>query len=174
MLKKCPYCGRVLPVRRRLPNGFGQICEIKNKNLAKPFRAMVTVGRKENGRAVCRLLKPVAYFETYEEAYAALEEYHRRAGITLRELFWTWFAEWSESAKYPQDALVAWNYCLSLHGRRINEISESDLRVCVDECFVEFDGRKRFPSPVEKARIRHLFQLMFKFAAERGLMNLEN
>lgn len=173
MFKKCPYCGRVLPVRRRLPNGFGQISEIRNKNLAKPFRAMVTVGRKENGRAICKLLKPVAYFVTYEEAYAALEEYHRRAGITLRELFWAWFAERSESAKYPQDALVVWNYCLSLHGRRINEISEAELRECVEEGFIELDGRKRFPSPVEKVRICHLFQQMFAFAAERGLRNKE-
>lgn len=29
----------------KLPNGFGQISEIKTGNLYKPFRAMVTVGK---------------------------------------------------------------------------------------------------------------------------------
>ena len=52
----CPHCGYPLkeqpkPVRkssrkrRRLPNGFGQISELKGRNLRKPFRAMVTVGK---------------------------------------------------------------------------------------------------------------------------------
>ena len=53
----CPHCGYPLKPsekikrprksnkRRRLPNGFGQISEIKNRNLRNPFRAMVTVGK---------------------------------------------------------------------------------------------------------------------------------
>lgn len=60
----CPHCGYPLKEaarkrkprnknnkRRRLPNGFGQISEIKNRNLRKPFRAMVTVG-KTPGRKI--------------------------------------------------------------------------------------------------------------------------
>ena len=58
----CPHCGCPMTKnikassvrarhnkRRRLPNGFGQISEIKNRNLRKPFRAMVTVGKNDNG-----------------------------------------------------------------------------------------------------------------------------
>ena len=58
----CPHCGFPLQSsvksrkpraknnkRRRLPNGFGQISEIKNRNLRKPFRAMVSVGKTETG-----------------------------------------------------------------------------------------------------------------------------
>lgn len=55
----CPHCGypmqQDVPVirkprskpnrRRRLPNGFGSISEIKNNRLRKPFRAVVPVGK---------------------------------------------------------------------------------------------------------------------------------
>ena len=53
----CPHCGfplkesatrrtyRKSNKRKKLPNGFGRITELKNRNLRKPFRAMVTVGR---------------------------------------------------------------------------------------------------------------------------------
>ena len=79
----CPHCGYPLkeqpkPVRksthkrRRLPNGFGQISELKGRNLRKPFRAMVTVGKTPKGKPICKLLKPEAFFETYNDAYAAL------------------------------------------------------------------------------------------------------
>lgn len=63
--------------RRRLPNGFGQITEIKGKNLRKPFRAMITVSKNENGRPICKPLKPESYFETYNDAYAALVDHHK-------------------------------------------------------------------------------------------------
>ena len=76
----CPHCGypmcrtsklkksRKSNKRRRLPNGFGQISEIKNPNLRKPFRAMVTIGKDENGRPICKPLKPESYFATYNDA----------------------------------------------------------------------------------------------------------
>lgn len=74
----CPHCGYPLQPdikqrkprsknnkRRRLPNGFGQISEIKNRNLRNPFRAMVTVGKTSTGRPICKPLKPESYFPTY-------------------------------------------------------------------------------------------------------------
>ena len=84
----CPHCGypfknNIAPVvrkstkKRRLPNGFGQITELKNRNLKKPFRAMITIGFDENARPIQKLLKPVAYFSTYNEAYEALLKYNK-------------------------------------------------------------------------------------------------
>ena len=80
----CPHCGYPLQPdikqrkprsknnkRRRLPNGFGQISEIKNRNLRNPFRAMVTVGKTSTGRPICKPLKPESYFPTYNDAYTA-------------------------------------------------------------------------------------------------------
>ena len=38
---------------------------------------MVTVGKDDSGRPICKLLRPNAYFSTYNDAYAALTEYNR-------------------------------------------------------------------------------------------------
>ena len=74
----CPHCGyplkskSSLPPKKkkhmRLPNGFGQISEVRGRNLRKPFRAMVTAGRTDEGKPIVCPLRPVAYFETYNEA----------------------------------------------------------------------------------------------------------
>ena len=56
----CPHCGYPMKEetiqkykpsskRKRLPNGFGQISEIKNANLRNRFRAMISVGKKKMG-----------------------------------------------------------------------------------------------------------------------------
>lgn len=159
MLKKCPYCGRELPKpRRRLPSGFGQISEIKNKNLTKPFRAMVTVGRKENGRVICKLLKPVSYFATYEEAYAALEEYHRLMGITMKELFRMWLKEWKKTGKYQEEVLATWKLCEAVYETPVKDIRPWELRACV-----ESHGQP------QKARIATLFHMLFEYARNQGI-----
>ena len=60
----CPHCGFPLKdipknsrvkssnKRKKLPNGFGQISELKNKNLRKRFRAMVSIGKNEYGKPI--------------------------------------------------------------------------------------------------------------------------
>lgn len=86
----CPHCGypfepmikkvkrnNAKSKRQRLPNGFGQITEIKTRNLRKPFRAMVTIGFNDNGKPISKLLKPEGYFATYNEAYEALIKYNK-------------------------------------------------------------------------------------------------
>jgi hypothetical protein len=35
-----------------LPNGFGQISEIKNRKLRNPFRAMITVGKNTANKII--------------------------------------------------------------------------------------------------------------------------
>ena len=106
----CPHCGYPLQTtaakkqrtkqrrRKKLPNGFGQISEIKTGNLYKPFRAMVTVGKDFYGRPIRKLLKPVAFFKTYNEAYAALVEYNKNPydlddDLTVEELYEKWTEE---------------------------------------------------------------------------------
>lgn len=110
----CPHCGfPIQPTakrrkprnknhkRRRLPNGFGQISEIKNRNLRKPFRAMVTVGKTPEGRPISKPLKPESYFETYNDAYQALVEYNKNPyalnpAITVEELYKQWLPEYKK------------------------------------------------------------------------------
>ena len=62
----CPHCGypfqqsvkskssRKYNKRKRLPNGFGQISELKGRNLRNPFRAMITVSKDENGKPMTK------------------------------------------------------------------------------------------------------------------------
>ena len=67
----CPHCGFPLQPdavskrytrkkngRLKLPNGFGRITEIKNKNLRNRYRVMVTVGQDKNGKPIGKLLTP--------------------------------------------------------------------------------------------------------------------
>ena len=111
----CPHCGYPLktfsensPPRkngtsqkkrskyRRLPNGFGQITELKNRNLRNRFRVMISDGKTEYGKPIQKLLKPKAYFPTYKDAYEALLEYHKNPydlskDLTVEQLYNEWF-----------------------------------------------------------------------------------
>lgn len=127
----CPHCGYPMQPtvkrkprvksnkRRRLPNGFGQISEIKNRNLRNPFRAMVTVGKTPEGRPICKPLKPESYFPTYNDAYAALVEYNKNPydlepSITVRELYDKWSEEYFKTLKVDgsiRAVTSAWAYC---------------------------------------------------------------
>ena len=122
----CPHCGFPLQPnikprkprnknnkRRRLPNGFGQISEIKNRNLRNPFRAMISVGKDSNGRPICKPLKPESYFPTYNDAYAALVEYNKNPydlepSITMKELYEKWVAEYEKTVKSTRSVASAW------------------------------------------------------------------
>lgn len=112
----CPHCGYPLKPdakpkssrkpnkRRRLPNGFGQISEIKGRNLRNPFRAMVTVGKDKNGKPICKPLKPESYFPTYNDAYTALVEFNKNPydlepSITVKELYDKWTPEYFKTLK---------------------------------------------------------------------------
>lgn len=103
----CPHCGYPInPTKsvfkekrkKKLPNGFGQISKITGRNLRKPYRAIITVGHTNEGKPIQKLLKPIAYFATYNEAYEALVEnnkspYDRLKDLTFFELYEKWYAE---------------------------------------------------------------------------------
>lgn len=145
----CPHCGYPLRAepsqtvvapktrkhnrRRRLPNGFGQITEIKNGNLRKPFRVMVTVGKNEEGRPICKPLRPQAYFATYNEAYQALLDFRRNpfdlgSSTTLKDLYERWYK--TRIGKVSRFTLAryrtSWDYSSSIQNKRVCEIRISD------------------------------------------------
>ena len=87
------------PKRRRLPNRFSQIHEIKGRNQRKPFRALISSGKDSTGRPLTVLLKQESYFETYNEAYTALLEYNKNPynlspSITVSELYTKWTGDY--------------------------------------------------------------------------------
>lgn len=169
----CPHCGYPLvktqktlrpPKRMRLPNGFGRITKLAGRNLRKPYRAMVTVGKDENGRPIGRILKPTGYFATYNEAYKALVEYNRSPynlehTVTMDELFQKWFKEYKEKVipKRAKDTLTRWGYCSPIHDMNITMVRTRTIK----ELLASLDK-----SDVVKAAIKAMISMMFDYAVE--------
>ena len=187
----CPHCGYPMQSssksrkprnknnkRRRLPNGFGQISEIKNRNLRNPFRAMVSVGKAENGRPICKPLKPESYFPTYNDAYAALVEYNKNpydlntSSITMTELYEKWSKEYLKTVATSNVRSIqsAWNYCSVLYEMRVADVRAKHLKKCIDGASREGKGKIIQASANTKSRIKSIFNLMFDYANENDLV----
>lgn len=183
----CPHCGYPMQPdvrprkprsknnkRRRLPNGFGQISEIKNRNLRNPFRAMVTVGKTPEGKPICKPLKPESYFPTYNDAYAALVEYNKNPydlepAITAKELYKKWTEEYFKTLKNDSSARAvdsAWAYCSSVYDMRVMDIRARHVKGCMDEGVAIVKGKEQKPSASMKNKIKSLFNLMLDYALE--------
>lgn len=148
----CPHCGypmipELKPVRRprqnrrkRLPNGFGQITEIKGKGLRRPFRAMVTIGKTKTGKPICRLLKPESYFETYNDAYAALLEYNKNpydfsSDITMEELYNRWSTQHFKKMKSKEGhnyITGAWKQCTPIYDIKVKGIRIRHMKSMIE------------------------------------------
>ena len=177
----CPHCGFPLQPdavskgyvrkkrgRLKLPNGFGQISEIKNRNLRNRFRAMVTVGKNENGKPIQKPLKPQAYFHTYNEAYEALVEYNRNPysldtkGITMQELYNKWTESYFPtltSKSSERTITAAWSYCHPLYRTNVINISAGALKDFIKDANRKDDktGEIIIASARTKARMKSVF-----------------
>ena len=184
----CPHCGYPLkeqpkPVRkssrkrRRLPNGFGQISELKGRNLRKPFRAMVTVGKTPKGKPICKLLKPEAFFETYNDAYAALVEYNRNPydlddSMTMSELYKKWKEDYVNSGKKLESLRAqsyAWRYCGPLYDMMVKEVRPRHIQGCIENASAIIDGMEREASANTKNKVKSVLNLMFDYAVQHEL-----
>lgn len=165
--------------RMRLPNGFGQITELKNRNLREPFRAMITVGKTEEGRPICKLLKPKAYFRTYNEAYAALIEYHKNpydidSGIKVKELYELWSRKRFEklgSDSTINSIKVAWKYCTAVYDMKVADLRIRHIKSCMEEGFIIVKGIQRKATPNTQSRIKSIFNQMLDYAVEYELVD---
>ena len=186
----CPHCGypmkednivqkkRKSNRRKRLPNGFGQISEIKNANLRKPFRAMVTVGKTEEGKPISKLLKPESYFATYNEAYEALIEYNRNPydfddTCTVADIFDKWFEQYSNMGKSEsiQDLVkCAWRYCYPVYDLKISDVKRKHIRYCMEDATLMVRGKKKTASKNMQIKIRYIFKSLFDYALERDMV----
>ena len=149
--------------RMRLPNGFGQISEIKGRRLRKPFRAMVTVGKTDTGKPICKLLKPVAYFRTYNEAYEALALYHKNPtdltnNYTMDEVFKLWYEEYKKKGRTDQGTKriqTLWNHLSVLHQKKIVQVRVIDLKAAIENA--EVPDKVRF-------RLKMVLNMMYDYA----------
>ena len=176
----CPHCGYPLKsnaknitrkaVRsKRLPNGFGQISLIRNKNLRNPYRAMVTVGKDSNGKPICKPLKPVTYFKTYNDAYAALMEYNKNpyeldASTTLGEIYEKWYERkvadgMSESTL--RTYAITWRCLGELKDKDVRSIKASTIKSYLD----------KYPAENKKNQIKIMFNQLLDYAMEYELVD---
>ena len=181
----CPHCGyttsepiikpaRPKPNKRmRLPNGFGQISLIKNRNLRNPYRVMVPDGKTETGKPKVKPLKPTAYFKTYNEAYAALTEYwrdpHLKPDITASELHDLWsnanFNNVSRHAKYTK-CEWPWRFCVSAYKIRVRDIRVYHIKACM-----EGEGSGETPTISAKTQIKTMWNQMLDYAVEQDYVD---
>lgn len=164
--------------RMRLPNGFGQISEIKNRKLRKPFRVLVTVGKNSNGRPICKPLKPESYFRTYNEAYAALVEYNKNpydldSIITVSELYERWTEEYFKTLKKDSIRSITstWVYCSSVYNMRVIDLRARHIKGCINEGVAMINGKEKKPSSSIKLRIKSTFNNMLDYALEYELVD---
>ena len=179
----CPHCGyplqpdkiRKYKSRKKLPNGFGQISEIKNRNLRRPYRAMVSVGTKANGRPDSKIL---GYYETYNKAYEALMEYNRNPydfdeNITMAELFDRWFKEYKEEGLHITTYTTmrrCWEFCSSIYTLPVKDLKIRHIRYCIDEGFVVEKGVMKYPSDQQRCRIKSMFNQLLDYAVNNELI----
>ena len=130
---------------------------------------MVSVGKAPNGRPVCRLLKPQAYFSTYNEAYLALSEYNKDpydldSSITVEELYNEWSKKYFatfKSRSSERTITSAWNYCEPLYNYRVKELRAKHIKGLIEN-IINVNVR---------SRVKSLFNLMLDYALEYELVN---
>lgn len=190
----CPHCGFPMkcdpkkthrgkpPKRVRLPNGFGRITKLNNPNLREPYRAMVTVGKDDLGKPIGKLLKPKAYFKTYNEAYAAIVEYHKHPAdfaktATTSEVYKRWLAEYQKDLKNDSSLRTitsAWAYCSSVYSMPFSDVRARHIKYCITDGSIivpngKNKGEKRLATPSTKARIKTLWNQLMDYGVEYEL-----
>lgn len=193
----CPHCGYPMQntntsqprrskskrKRRRLPNGFGSITELKGQNLRNPFWTRVCVGKNPVGKPILKPLKPQAYFPTYNDAYAALVEYHKNPydlepDITVAQLYEKWTDQYFEGKSDGAIRTItsAWAYCSSVSNMRAKDVRARHIKGVMEDGYrIETRGPKKgeqvYPTAGTKSRIKSLFNLMFDYALEYEIVD---
>lgn len=154
--------------RMRLPNGFGQISKINNARLRNPYRVMVTVGKTEEGRPICKILKPQGYFRTYNEAYGALMHYNKRPyeldSATLQDVY----ARWSEKYKTTvnpsrfRSISASWKRAAPIHNMLIRDVRPKHIRSLLD-------GLEETESANIQSLLKQTLNMVFDYAVEHEL-----
>lgn len=150
--------------RMRLPNGFGQITKIKNKRLRNPYRVMITVGKNEEGKPICKLLKPQAYFKTYNDAYTALLEHHKnphssKDEISMKELYERWSNKYFDTITKQAATTInaAWRYCSPVYDVAVVDVRIFHIKECMEN--------PNIPRTI-RPRVKSLFNQLLDYAVE--------
>ena len=113
-------------MKKKQRSEYGSVYKVKGRT--KPYRAMVTTGYKEDGKAI---RKSLGYFKTEQEGWNALLKYAGNPnlindGITISEVF----KMWSEEV-YPflsQSSIRKYNSVMNKHLEPIANMKMADVR----------------------------------------------
>lgn len=116
-------------------------------------------------------MKPETYFKTYNDAYAALLEYHKIRMIWLwsdsRAIIRKWTDKYFESLSSPSSERTiksAWNYCSAVYDMRAKDLRARHIKGCMEDGTYVVDGKGKHASPTTKTKIKSLFNLMLDYA----------
>lgn len=179
----CPHCGCPMPTPRtrtaprqqkrhvRLPNGYGSIKHLSG-NRRNPYAAYPPT-KEFTLDGIPVAVPAIGYFPSYNKAYEALAEYHRKgipvavARMTFAEvyeLFWKTEIEGRGASKSKEAGYrSAYKKCGRLHGMEFAAIRKPDLQGVFDDC-------QSF-SASTTANIRKLFNQMYKVAIENDIVS---
>ncbi len=147
----------------KLPNGFGNVSLLPGKR-RKPWRARVTTGWKndpDTHRSV-QLYKAIGYYETREDAIAALVEYARNplmleSNVTFAEVYDRWSTE-----RFPKISEVnangyrtAFKTCTPLHNAKFADLKLPHLQEMIDRSGKNYSSLKK---------IKILLNQMYEYA----------
>ena len=184
----CPHCGYPLKAqekevqkihhtskkRMKLPNGFGQITELKGRNLRTPFRAMVTIGKTEEGKPICKILD---YYKTYNEAYQGLMKYHKTPydlsdKKTVKEVYELWFERHAKKLVKGSQEMIrsAWRYCSTVYDLPIQELRIRHIKECMECGCNTYRGKISYTTATTKKNIKFLFNMLLDYAVEFELI----
>lgn len=183
----CPNCGFPLNTpkiskskkrtsKTRLPNGFGQITKISGRNLRNPYRVMITVGKDDLGRPIAKLLKPVAYYPTYNAAYEALSEYNKdpyniTRSITMDEMFNDWLSDHKfDNPRSLKNIKYAWAYCEQIHNVDVQAIRSRHIRILFDNPYKTVDDEKITATPSTQKLIKSTLNQLCDWGVKYELM----
>lgn len=185
----CPHCGyplkaqekevqkthRTSKKRMKLPNGFGQITELKGRNLRTPFRAMVTIGKTEEGKPICKILD---YYKTYNEAYQGLMEYHKTPydlsdKKTVKEVYELWFERHSKNLSKDRKGAIAttWKYCSRVYDMPISELRICHIKDCMENGTLQKGNNIVKPTYNTQSNIKGIFNQLLDYAVEFGMVS---
>lgn len=124
-------------------------------------------------------MKPETYFKTYNDAYAALLEYHKNpydldSDLTVEQLYEKWTDKYFESLSSPSSERTiksAWNYCSAVYDMRAKDLRARHIKGCMEDGTYVVDGKEKHASPTTKTKIKSLFNLILDYALEYELVD---
>lgn len=170
----------------KLPNGYGSVTKLSG-NRRKPYLARITQGWSTDEQAGTTKQNriPIGTFKTKKEALQALAEYTanpydiKNKGLTLAELYERWTENYfptlgSESS--IRTIKAAWRYCHTLQNMYVRDLRARHIKGIMEDGYIipaqgKNAGKKIPASPVTKARIKSMFNLMLDYALEYELVD---